>query len=117
MRKLPNILLIICIILLLLAGYAYLQESNKKKFFQNRHLELEFMRLILVETESNSTLIKKKYPDAKYSGNIILIPSELVLGDSFFKEHGYNIGKSDFFGYELKVNSSGFVSSSYLYKP
>ena len=75
------------------------------------------MRLILVESESKLTLIKKKFPDAKYSDNYIIIPSELVLDNSFFKEHGYNIGKSDFFGYELKVNSSGFVSSAYLYKP
>ena len=75
------------------------------------------MRLLLVETESNSTLIKKKFPEAKYSGSNIIIPSEQVVDDSFFIKHGYNIGKSDFFGYELKVNSSGFVSSAYLYKP
>ena len=56
-------------------------------------------------------------PDAKYSGSNIIIPSEQVVDNPFFKENGYNIRRSDFFGYELKVNSSGFVSTAYLYKP
>ncbi len=117
MKKAQNFLIAIFILLFFCTGYAYLQEKNRKEFFQNRYLELELMRRILLETESNLSLIKKKFPNAEDSNKYIVIPPELVVNDPFFIEMGYKIGKSDFHGYEFEVNSSSSISSVYLHKP